>query len=136
MEAINFFWYLAIYIAKKLLRGALWKVHVWDARIKEYILKMLEWHARALNGWEYDTWYNGHFLDEWADPYAVKELEKAFAHYDKDDCRRALLATMDLFRRLTKETAQQLNYPYPQTTDDNISGWIKKHLHVYKEIKR
>jgi aminoglycoside 6-adenylyltransferase len=128
LEVINSFWYLALYTAKKLLRGELWLVQVWDAKIKEDVLKILEWHARAHNGWDYDTWYYGHFLEDWASPRAVKELGKTFARYDTADCRRALLATMKLFRGLAKETAQQLDYPYPQKTDDNVSGWIREHL--------
>lgn len=122
------FWYGTIYIAKKLIRGELWLFQVWDAKIKELLLKMLQWHARVINGWDHDTWYFGHFLEEWADRQTVKELSNAFAHYNKEDSCRALLATMNIFRRVAKETAQRLNYPYPETLDDNISAWVKKRL--------
>lgn len=53
------------------------------------------------------------FLEEWADPRAVADLVAAFAHYDEEDIWRALLATMDLFVWLERETAAALHYTYP-----------------------
>jgi hypothetical protein len=35
--------------------------------MKELLLRMLEWHARATHGWDYETWYTGRFVDRWAD---------------------------------------------------------------------
>jgi len=52
------------------------------------MLQMMEWHARAAKGWTYDTWHNGRFLEEWADPYALKGLRETFAHYDEADIKR------------------------------------------------
>jgi aminoglycoside 6-adenylyltransferase len=74
---------------------------------------MMEWHARAMKGQDYDTWMRGRFLEEWADPRALEELPETFAHYDKDDVWHALFATMDLFRWLSVETAERLGYSYP-----------------------
>lgn len=132
-EVIDSYWYFTLYIARKILRDELWLAHFWDAKVKEHLLKMLQWHARAINGWDYDTWYFGHFLEEWADPQTVKELEKAFAHYDKSDSKKALLASMDLFRRVARETARQFAYPYPQAIDEKVSHWIKTHLYDGQE---
>ncbi|MDQ1353497.1 MAG: aminoglycoside 6-adenylyltransferase [Acidobacteriota bacterium] len=134
-EVVDYYWYFTLYIARKILRGELWLAHSWDAKVKDHLLKMLQWHARALNGWDYDTWYFGHFLEEWADPRAVKDLEKVFAHYDKDDGKKALLASMDLFRWVARETARQFAYPYPQAIDEKVSHWITTHLYDGQELK-
>ena len=57
-------------------------------------------------------------MERWADPRALERLCDAFAHYDQDDIRRALLATMDLFRWLAEEIAERLAYCYPTHTDE------------------
>ncbi len=85
---------------------------------------MLEWHARASHQWNQDTWQEGRFLEEWADKRALNGLAKAFPHYEQEDIRTSLMATMDLFRWLAIETAKQLGYPYPMTTDETITAYI------------
>lgn len=74
---------------------------------------MLEWHARATRGEQFDTWMRGRFLDEWVDPRAVEQLGGVFAHYDPQDTARALRATMDLYRWLEDETAAIWGYTCP-----------------------
>lgn len=130
LDTVDFFWHYTFHTAKLLLRGELWLCQIWDPEIKKNLLMMLQWHAKAVKGWDFNTWYNGKYLSEWADPRAVKEIEMIFAPYDKEDNIHALLATTDLFRWLAKETAQLLNYAYPQDLDDNISNWLKENLPV------
>jgi aminoglycoside 6-adenylyltransferase len=89
---------------------------------------MLEWHARAINGWDYDTWQGGSFIEDWADPRAVNALSNAFAHYNKEDVKNSLLATLDTFRWLAVETADRLNCPYPTVTDERVKGLLDKYL--------
>jgi aminoglycoside 6-adenylyltransferase len=56
VNAINDFWYHTLWSAKHLQRGELWwaKSGV-DMHLKGLLLRMLEWHARAINGDQYDT---------------------------------------------------------------------------------
>jgi aminoglycoside 6-adenylyltransferase len=56
------------------------------------------------------------------------ELRKSFAHYDKEDTRKALNASITLFTRMANETAQKLGYPYPTDTELTIKAWIEKTL--------
>ena len=122
LEVINDFWYHAVWTAKKLRRGELWTAKgCSDSYMKRLLRQMIEWHARAINGWDYDTWHGGRFLEQWADPRAVEGLRDAYAHYDADDVRCALFATMDLFRWLAMETAEQLSRPYPTPADEHAT---------------
>lgn len=129
MEVVNNFWYHALWVAKKLRRGELW-YGKWalDGQMKELLLRMLEWHTRATHGWNYNTWKDGRFLEEWADPRVCKDLRAAYAHYDKEDIEQALLATLDLFRWLTRETTALLNYDYPTQVDEHITLLMQPHL--------
>jgi aminoglycoside 6-adenylyltransferase len=114
LEVVNDFWYHAVWTAKHLRRGELWWAKSGcDGALKRLLLKMMEWHARATQGQQHDTWLRGRFLEEWVDPRVLPQLQRAFAHYDEADIWQALFATMDLFRWLAVETAEQLRYSYP-----------------------
>jgi len=126
LEVVNDFIYHAVFTAKHLRRGELcWTVACLNCHMGLLLLRMTEWHARATHGWNYDTWFRGRFLEEWAHPQALKELRNAFAHYNEEDVKRALLAAMDLFRWMAIETAEKLGYQYPTKADEQVTRWIK-----------
>jgi aminoglycoside 6-adenylyltransferase len=124
------FLYHAVWTVKKLRRGELWTAKFClDSHMKlKCLLPMIEWHTRATRGWTYDTWHGGRFLEQWAPPYILEGLQDAFAYYDKGDVKRALLSTMELFRRVSVETAEKIGYSYPTVLDRQISEWVKIHL--------
>ena len=95
-----------------------------DLRI--LMLQMIEWHAKALHGDDYDVWHGGRFLHEWADQKTLEELKSTFSLYEKADCLSGLLASIDLFRRLSVETADKLKLEYPVDTDYHITNWIRE----------
>jgi aminoglycoside 6-adenylyltransferase len=127
LDLINDFWYHAVWTAKKLRRGELWTAKgCSDSYMKWRLLQMIEWHACATNGWEYDTWHGGRFLEQWADGRIVRELQGVFAHYDEQELWRGLSATMDLFRWVAVETAAQLKYPYPTSADEHATELVQR----------
>ncbi len=114
LNLVHNFWYHTLWTAKHLRRGELWWAKAGcDMHLKGLLQQLLEWHARATRGQNTDTWLRGRFLEEWADPRAVTALRAAFAHYAAEDIWRALLATMDLFAWLERETAVALHFTYP-----------------------
>ncbi|MGY0694674.1 aminoglycoside 6-adenylyltransferase [Virgibacillus sp. FSP13] len=124
-EVILDFWYHAVWGAKKLLRGEWWTAKVCiDNDLKQLLLKMTEWHAKAKYGNDYDTWHNGRFFDKWADPKIKGELRKCFARYDSREMQHALKHTMDLFRSVASETTTQFDYDYPVKADEKATEWI------------
>ena len=121
---VDEFWFLAVWYAKHLRRGELWhaKTVAGDGRMKTLLLQMIEWHAQVTLG--VDTWSDGRFLEEWADPRARNALAATFARYDLADLWRGGMATLDLFRLLARETAAELGYAYPDDTDARITAWM------------
>jgi len=97
-----------------------------NCHMQSLLLKMMEWHALADHEWKHDVWFRGRFMEEWANPRAVSELGGTFAHYDRRDIAHALLASMDLFRRLGTETAGKLGYAYPAEADRRVARWVGK----------
>ncbi len=104
------FWYHALWAAKKLRRGeVLTAKGCLDGYMKDRLLTLLEWHARALDP-SVDTWHAGRFVERWADPGALAALEKAYAYYNVRDVARALWETIELWQGLEKETASRLGF--------------------------
>jgi aminoglycoside 6-adenylyltransferase len=123
----NDFFYHAVWTAKKLRRGELWTAKgCLDNSMKWQLLRLIEWHARSLHGVEYDTWHNGRFLEKWADPRVVEGLHQAFARFDLVDQQQALIATLDLFRWVSREIADRLSFAYPTEADEQITEWISQ----------
>lgn len=125
LEVVNDFWYYAVWTAKHLRRRELW----WakrgcDGRLKERLQQMMEWHACVMKGQTHDIWFQGRFLEEWVDSRALEALRGAFAHYEEEDLWRALFVTMDLFRWLAVETANQLHYSYPALGDERVTKLV------------
>jgi aminoglycoside 6-adenylyltransferase len=126
LGVVNDFIYHAVLTAKHLRRGELcWTVTCLNCYMQLLLLRMTEWHARATHGWNYDTWFRGRFLEEWAHPRALKALRRTFAHYDEDNVKHVLFAAMDMFRWMATETANKLNYPYPTKADKYVTNWIR-----------
>ena len=121
----NDFLYHTVWTAKKLCRGELWIAKsCMDNYMKHLLLRMIEWHARATHGWDYDVWHKGRFLETWAGPGIIDDLKQVFARYDQADIKQALFATMDLFRRVGRETAGKLEYSYPIDGDQQVTQWL------------
>jgi aminoglycoside 6-adenylyltransferase len=122
---VHDFWFHAVWTAKKLRRGELWTAKsCCDDYMKRLLLRMVEWHTHATSGRMVDTWFNGRFMEQWASPAVLRELRKAFAHYDEDDIWRALLASMALFHQIANETAGHLQFAYPAENAEKVIGWV------------
>jgi aminoglycoside 6-adenylyltransferase len=126
LNLVRDFWYHTVWMTKHLRRGEVWLAKsCCDMYMKEQLRWMLEWHARAVQGPEHDTWMCGRFLEEWADPRAVAQLPEVFARYDRQDIARALQATMALFRWLAVETAQRWGYDYPAAGEQAATALVE-----------
>ena len=126
---VNDFLFHTVWVAKKLLRGELWSAKSCvDCYMKQRLLTMMEWQARAVNGPDYQTGFAGRFVDAWADPSALHDLAEAFAHYNQSDVPRALMCTMDIFSVLAKDVGQRLGYPYPVEAEEKATKWVKAAL--------
>ena len=127
LQDVHDFWYHAVWIAKKLRRGEVWTaVRCCNGLLPAHLLQMIEWQARTAEGAAPDTWHQGRFLEEWADPRVLAQLRGALAHYDAEDTWRALTASMDLYRRLSHEVAANLGYPVPDAAEEHATALVRQ----------
>ncbi|HKW21644.1 MAG TPA: aminoglycoside 6-adenylyltransferase [Ktedonobacterales bacterium] len=133
-NTVNDFWFHTVWTAKKLRRGELWTaIDCLTGYMLWRVLHMIEWHTQVTRGADVDTWHNGRFVEQWADPRVVAGLRQCFPRYDAADIARGLLATMDLYRWLTRETAGALGYDYPAWADERATDWVRSCLNDLRE---
>jgi len=125
IKCIEGYFYGAVYLAKQLTRGNLWKAKWADQMQQTMLLEMLEWHAHAAHHTPVDTYYRGDFMREWVSETTWQDLHRVFAHFDAEDSWKALLASLHLFSRLTEETAVKLGYAYPLTMMSEVLAYIE-----------
>lgn len=118
LDAIGTFFGIVIWAAKKLRRGDLWRCAVAaDHDVKELLLGMIEWHALAFHGDDYETWYLGRYMHRWADPRIVEAIPGVFAGYEPAELRRCLGHVMELYCWIAREVAERSGYAYPRETE-------------------
>jgi aminoglycoside 6-adenylyltransferase len=122
--AVEEFWFEAAHIPRYLLRDDLWVVKFRDWTMKSLLLKMLEWHAIARSQQPVDVWHIGVHMQSWVDAATWAELHAIFSRFDVQASWHDLLATTQLFRRLTTEAASLSGLTYPATADASISGYL------------
>ena len=129
VNVVNDFWYHAIWTSKKLLRGEFWAAKFClDCNMKNKLLWMIEFYEHTRNKSNYNTWYNGRFVDSWAGEDIKTLLADSFAHYEKQDMISSLKKTMELFRHLAVCIAASVSYTYPMEADRYSSGWVDQNL--------
>ncbi len=129
LAAINEFWFEAIHVAQFIRRREFWVVKYRDWTMKEDLLRLLEWHARA-TGKDVNTWLLGKRIMDWADEDAAEAIRQIWASWDPADLWRGLLIQLELFRRLSRELSQALGFEYSDAMHREIEGYIHR---LYKE---
>ena len=79
---INEFWFEAIHVAQFIRRREFWVVKYRDWTMKENLLRMLEWRARASDSEPINTWLLGKQITRWADAESVGALGKIWTPWD------------------------------------------------------
>lgn len=122
-NTVNDFYFHNIWACKKLRRGELWSAKMCiDSYLKNLLLKMIEQYQLCIS--DDDIWHDGRFLDRWADKSVLNELQHCFAHYDNDDCKRAISATHRLFARLARAVAEKSGHTYSEKAEECAMAYI------------
>lgn len=124
IQRLEGYFYGAVYVAKQIRRGNLWKIKWADQVQQTMLLEMLEWHAHATHDSPVDTYYRGDFIRDWVSEATWRELHDVFAHFEAADSRKSLIASVRLFTRLTEETAAKLEYEYTRMMVDEVTDYI------------
>lgn len=125
---VDDFWIGPPKIVAYLRRGKLMSALKTLELTRRDLLKMIEWHARAKDGWKSDDLgFRPGRVEAWAAPRAQEMLPRLYASYNADEIWGALFAIMELFPWLATETADMLGYSYVSKRKQ-IIAWTKKNF--------
>jgi aminoglycoside 6-adenylyltransferase len=125
-ENADAFWVDPPRVAANLRRGRLvWSIRSFTPLLRQ-LYTMSEWHARAKHAWDDERQYPPKMIEKWADTFIVEAFPQIHPRYDPDALWRALLALMNVYRRITVETAGLLGYNYDATSAEYTSAWVEK----------
>lgn len=125
-EALDEFWFEATQVAVYLARGDLWVVKARDVTMKEYLLEMLEWYAATEPGRPRDTWHLGHHMDRWLPQRMWRAVQETYGRFDAADSRRALHATIGVFREASETVAARCGFPPRTELAEQVSAHIDR----------
>jgi aminoglycoside 6-adenylyltransferase len=123
-EVVKEFWFEVYHVGAYLKRGDLWSVKFRSWAAHSFLLKMIEWHGEAENDWCCSVPRIGKRMRSWVNEGLWNELHGVFAHFDAEDSWKALLNTMELFRRITSETARSLRFNSMEDLSENMVGFV------------
>lgn len=122
------FWFEVYHVAKYLWRDDLWTAKLRDIAAKEKLRQMIEWNHAADFNWNFAPGCDGKRMNSWIDKNILQQLEQCWSGFNKDDNIQSLQATIELYRKLSTDTARRLGYDYNKEVDKNISSFIENLL--------
>ena len=123
---INEFWFEAIHVAQFIRRREFWVAKYRDWTMKENLLRLLEWHARAMAEEDVNTWLLGKRILQWTDAPSAEAITRIWPRWDAAETWRALLAQLELCRRLSRELHAALGLDYPEAKFLAIEQYIRQ----------
>jgi aminoglycoside 6-adenylyltransferase len=124
-EAINEVFWCATNVAKGIWRDELPYVKfMYDAIIREELLKVLAWYAASQHDWGINTGKFGRWLKQYLPPEIWDAYMKTYAGAGYQETWEALFETCRLTRRIGQELAQRLGYVYPLEDDQRTVEYL------------
>ena len=122
---INDFWFHSVWTVKKISRGELYTAKsCLDIYMKRLLLTLIENYTRISS--KNDVWYNGRFIEKWAERWIIDGLANAYSKYNRPDMIDALLSTMDIFKTIALDIAEKQYFTYPNDAE----------VHAYKIVNQ
>ncbi len=125
-EVVKEFWFEVYHVGVYLKRGDLWSVKFRSWAAHCFFLRMLEWHAEAENNWHSSVPPIGKRMRSWVTEDLWNDLHGIFSHFDAEDSWKALVNTMELFKRITLKTAESLRFHSMEDLSGKVMGFIKE----------
>jgi aminoglycoside 6-adenylyltransferase len=125
-EAINEVFWCSTNVAKGIWRNELPYVKfMYDAIIRQQLLKILAWYAAAQRDWGINTGKFGRWLEKYLPPEIWDAYVKTYAGASYQETWGALLEACRLTRRVGQELAQGLGYAYPLEDDRRTVEYLR-----------
>lgn len=126
-DCCNEFWWVSTYVAKGLWRREItYAMDHLNMYVRPMLIKMLEWKVGLDTDFTLSTGKNGKYLEKYLSKQTWLALMFTYPEGSYDAVWRALFSSSDLFRNISKEVAERLNYEYPHDDDRNVTAYLKQ----------
>jgi len=117
----------SIYVAKHLWRDNLLIMkHILDYELKfRSLRRMLEWRMEEKYNWQLKPGAHGKGLKKYIEPKIWSQLESTYVGAGIDENWEALLRTLELFRQVAIDVADQLCYTYPDDLHQHVLAYMQ-----------
>ena len=128
LSLIQEFFHEATYVAKHLWRNELIPAkYNLDYRMKHVnLVKMLQWRMETDHNWSLKLGAYGKGLKDHLKPGIWTALGQSYVGVNIEENWQALFRTIDLFRRVAIEVADELCYEYPNELDGRVMVYLRK----------
>jgi aminoglycoside 6-adenylyltransferase len=125
-DAINEIFWCSTNVAKGIWRDDLpYAKFMYDAIIREQLLKILAWYAAAQHDWGINTGKFGRWLKQYIPSEIWGAYVKTYTGVDYQETWDALMEACRLTRRVGQELAQGLGYAYPLEDDQRTVAYLR-----------
>jgi len=114
------------YVAKHLRRGHLMPLKFClDYAMKlEGMREMFEWKVGITHNWSVRTGSGGGGLEKYLSRELWEEFASTYVGAGKEENWETLFRSIDLFRKVAVEVADQLGFSYPRTLDERVLKYL------------
>lgn len=128
LELLEGFFLDTTYVAKYLWRDDLVAAkHILDHSLKHgHLLPMLEWHSEIAHQWSLKPGPYGRRLKQHLPADLWSELESTYTGAGLEENWDALFRTINLMRRVARDVATALGFPYPHHLDQRVVSYLLK----------
>jgi aminoglycoside 6-adenylyltransferase len=126
-EAVYHFWFEAYSVARYLTRGDLWFAKsVESGYFKDYLFRMMLWDHQSKNEWSQNSLIHtgGKRFEQWASPGTIEAVSRCFSPYNIEETWKSLFTMVEIFNRLARRTAKQLEIDYPDHVEQDILEYL------------
>ncbi len=129
-DCCNEFWLTSTYVCKGLLREELlFAIEHMNNNLRIELLRMISWKVGIERGFNFSLGKKYKFLNKYISEELWNNLLATYSMNSYEEMWKSFDLCLDLFREISKEIAEKLNYNYPNY-DENVS----KYILIQKEI--
>lgn len=130
-DCCNEFWNTTPYVVKGLCRREiLYAIDHMNNIVRMELLRMVSWWVGTEHGYDFSLGKNYKFLERYIPKKLWERLMTTYRMESYTQMWESLEQCMELFREVSAEVAQRLNYSYPNY-DEKISGYVMRQKEKY-----
>lgn len=124
-DCCNEFWWVSTYVAKGLCRKEfLYATDYLNQTLRTELYRMISWNVGIETDFSESIGKSQRFLEQRVSKELWDRIIETYKMHSYEDLWQTLFLLQDLFREVSKEVAEKLEFPYPEY-DENITNYIK-----------